>query len=130
MSERNLTDVPSKAELDQYLEDAIRLKNRKEFQAAVDVLRKAVKKYPQSAAAQGLLGSIYLYELDNAKKAVTCFRKTARLSPHSESASLGLFHALWETDKQAAALEEMKRFQRVSHSKEYDEILHGILKSG
>jgi hypothetical protein len=39
------------------------------------------------------------------------FRKLVRLSPCSETASLGLFHSLWSLGREDEALEEIKRFQ-------------------
>ena len=38
------------------------------------------------------------------------FRRAVLLSPHSELASVGLFHTLWASGKHDAALKEMERF--------------------
>ncbi len=113
--------------LSRLLEEALGYKIRRDFAGAVRVLLNAVEEYPDAAAGWGLLGSIYWCELGKPKKAIPCLEKAVRLSPRSELASLGLFHSLWQIGKQGEALEEMKRFQTVSHSKDYDEILAEIL---
>lgn len=108
------------------LQQAIDLKNAKDYAAAIRVLADSIREYPKCAPAHALMGSIYLHKLKQMSKAVDCFQKALHLSPKSEGASLGLFHSLWEANRQVEALEEMKRFQAVSHSKDYDEILAEI----
>jgi tetratricopeptide (TPR) repeat protein len=108
------------------LQEAIDLKNQQDYAGAVRVLSALVRQYPKCAPAHGLLGSLYLLKLQQVKKAIACFKKTIKLAPKSEMASLGLFHSLWKVRKQTEALEEMKRFQTISHSKDYDEILAEI----
>lgn len=112
--------------MDRLLQEAIDLKNQEDYQGAVRALSAIVGEYPKCAPAHGLMGSIYLLKLNKPRKAVDCFEKTIQLSPKSEMASLGLFHSLWKLDRQIEALEEMKRFQQVAHSKDYDEILAEI----
>jgi len=43
-----------------------------------------------------------------------------------EAVSLGLFHTLWELEKRAEALEEIKRFQAVADSEDYRQIIREI----
>ena len=73
-----------------------------------------------------MIGSLYLIELRQPKNAIPYFKKATELSPQSEKASLGLFHSLWNLDRVNEALEEVKRFQTLSHSKDYDEIVAEI----
>jgi hypothetical protein len=40
--------------------------------------------------------------------------------------SKGLFHSLWKLGKQVEALEEVKRFQTISDSEDYREIVKEI----
>ena len=39
---------------------------------------------------------------------------------------MGLFHSLWKNERQNEAMEELKRFQTISHSKDYAEIVKEI----
>ena len=59
--------------------------------------------------------------------AAAAFRVATKRFPKLEIASLGLFHTLWQQSKSDDAFEEMKRFQSVSHSQDYEEIVHEIL---
>lgn len=49
------------------------------------------------------------------------------LSPHSEMASLGLFHSLWRTDRTDAAFDEMRRFLKSNDSPHYRRLLRDLL---
>jgi len=112
------------------LAKAIDLKDRGQFSEAAVLLTETVKQFPKSASAHGLLGAIYYSSLRQPKEAIPFLKRAVRLSPKSEMASLGLFHSYWNTDQQVEALEEMKRFQAVSHSQDYDEILAEIMAKG
>jgi hypothetical protein len=48
------------------------------------------------------------------------------MSPDLESVSKGLFHSLWKQGKLVEALEEVKRFQSISDSEDYQEIIREI----
>jgi tetratricopeptide (TPR) repeat protein len=119
-------ELHSDPQLNQMLEEAIRLKNERDFSGAVKILRMAVRLYPKCSPAHGLLGGIYFSFLNRPAAALPHCKKAAKLAPKSEMASLALFHSLWELDRQVEALEEMKRFQTISHSRDYDEILAEI----
>jgi tetratricopeptide (TPR) repeat protein len=110
------------------LEQAIALKNRDDFEGAIQVLARAVRAHPDCASAWGLRGGIYLYELERPKEAIPCFRRVTKLSPLSEHGSLGLFHSLWQCGFHAKALAEMKRFLSVSHSADYAEIAAELIE--
>jgi predicted Zn-dependent protease len=73
-----------------------------------------------------MLGSIQL-ELGRKTEAASSFRQATLLSPKSELASLGLFHALWESGDTDGAFEEMKRFiAAAGPSDEYRKVLQEI----
>jgi predicted Zn-dependent protease len=108
------------------LDEALQLKNCSDFRGAVRVLGILADEYPRRPAAFGLLGAIYLAKLKQPAKAVAYLVKATKLSPKSEMASLGLFHALWKLDRLVDALEELKRFQSISHCQDYVEILAEI----
>jgi hypothetical protein len=48
-------------------------------------------------------------------RAILLCRRAAELAPRSERASLGLFHALWDSERFDEALEEIKRFQLLTN---------------
>lgn len=116
--------------LDGLMGQALTCKNRNDFRGAAKILASTVLEFPDCAGAWGLLGSIYLLELRLPKKALHCFEKATQLSPRSEMASLGLFHALWRSRKRSRAVAELKRFQSVSHSKDYAEIAAELKELG
>ena len=105
------------------LDEAIKLKNQEDYRGAARVLSHIVKEFPTCTPAFMLLGGLYLHEFKKPRKAVPCFEAAIGLAPRSEMCSLGLFHSLWNLDRVVEALEELKRFQMISHSKDYDEIL-------
>jgi hypothetical protein len=49
------------------------------------------------------------------------------LSPHSEQASLGLFHSLWCSGKTNAAFNEMRRFVKSNDSPHYRQLIRDML---
>jgi tetratricopeptide (TPR) repeat protein len=130
MPKKNLAPKRIDKRRDELVQKAIDLKNVKDFQGAIDVLEEIVRAYPDYAPGWGLLGGIYLYNLDRPEEATRCFEETTRLSPRSETASLGLFHSLWGRDRYDAAIAEMKRFQSISHSDDYAEIAAELKEKG
>ena len=82
------------------------------------MLRKLHRTAPADASVCGLIGEINWHQ-GRLANAIRWFGKATQAAPQSELASLGLFHALWEADKEDLAIREMKRFLRVSDSAEY-----------
>jgi tetratricopeptide (TPR) repeat protein len=119
---------PTDARLDGLINEALALKDKEDYRGAIAILSAAVKEYPVSAPVHGLLGDMYFCGLRQPAKAIPHYEKATQLAPKSERASLGLFHSLWKLDKVVEALEEMKRFQTISHSNDYAEILAEILE--
>src|SRR5262249_34429842 len=130
MPRKNSSPERREQALDCLLEEAIGCKKRRDFGGALRALSAAVEKFPESATAWGLLGGGYLYETAEPKKAIPCFERATRLSPRSETASLGLFHSLWEAGRRTRAIAEMNRFQTVSHSEDYAEIAAELKAKG
>lgn len=54
------------------------------------------------------------------------YRKAIFIFPYSELSSLQLFHFLWDANRTDDAFVEMKRFQSISHSDDYDKFVHTI----
>jgi tetratricopeptide (TPR) repeat protein len=108
------------------LQQGIDLRQHQCFQEAVKVLESVVQRFPGEASVFWLLGSIYLHDLDQPQKALPMFRKAVRLCPRSPRASLGLFHSLWDLEREREALRELNRFQSIAHCDDYDEILAEI----
>jgi tetratricopeptide (TPR) repeat protein len=114
------------AEPDALLDHSLNFRVHGGFQQAVKLLNSAARRFPTEAAVFWLLGSIYLHDLDQPQKALPMFRKAVRLSPRSQRASLGLFHSLWDLEREREALRELNRFQSIAHCNDYDEILAEI----
>ncbi len=110
-------------ELDQLFDKGIQKKRQGSFRQAAKILEKVLKRYPDQAPVLWYLGGIYLFDLDLPKKALALFQKARRLAPHSERASLGLFHSLWTLGRERAAMKELLRFQQLANCSDYDEIL-------
>jgi tetratricopeptide (TPR) repeat protein len=130
MPKKSLKPERVSKHLKEMLEQAIALKDHEDFEGALRVLSRTVRRYPDSASAWGLRGGIYLYEFERPKEAIPCFRRVTKLSPLSEHGSLGLFHSLWQCGFHAKALAEMKRFLSLSHSADYAEIAAELIAKG
>lgn len=104
------------------LEQALTQSRKKQFEEAAVILRSAVKVFPSYSALWGTLGSME-FQLERWDAATKAFRETIRRSPLSEVASLGLFHASFKLGRERAAMNELKRFQSVSHSDAYERIV-------
>lgn len=64
--------------------------------------------------------------LDRMGEAEDWYRKSIFLYPYSEMSSLQLFHFLWNLDRTDDAFIELRRFQSISHSDDYAEIVGEI----
>jgi predicted Zn-dependent protease len=105
---------------------ALKLRSRKNYEQAKELLLDLADENADSASVFGILGDVY-WRLGSLPEAIQCFRRAVELSPTSELASLGLFHALWEAGQYRQAREEMKRFVSTSHSPEYARILGELI---
>ena len=93
---------------------------------ALKILFQLEKTDIQRPVIVGLIGLLLYYEKDDIEKALPYLKESVSLSPKSERASLGLFHALWEKNNIDEAFNEMKRFMKSSDSKEYRRLLAEI----
>jgi predicted Zn-dependent protease len=111
------------------LDRAIKLSRQGKFRQAVQILEPLSQHHSKSAAVFGALGGAY-FELGNMAKAAEAFRRSVKLNPKSELASLGLFHSLWTQNKASEAFAEMRRFLSISESVEYTTLLRDLAKAG
>ncbi|MDB6026786.1 MAG: hypothetical protein JWM68_3009 [Verrucomicrobiales bacterium] len=107
--------------------NANQLRKKGDPNGAIKMLRALVVDFPKKPVAYLIIGDI-LWDQGQLPKASAAFRAATRVFPKSEIASLGLFHTLWRQSKTDAAFEEMKRFQRISFCKDYQEIVDEILQ--
>lgn len=118
--------MPCSADYKLRFESANHLRKSGDADSAIRVLRALVADFPNQATAYLIIGDI-LWDEGRLPAAAAAFRVATKRFPKLETASLGLFHTLWRQSKTDDAFEEMKRFQSVSHSKDYEEIVHEIL---
>ncbi|MEI6075352.1 MAG: hypothetical protein WCS94_07255 [Verrucomicrobiota bacterium] len=108
-------------------ESANRLRKAGDTAGAIRILRGLVADYPKMSAAYLVIGDI-LWDDGKLPAASVAFRVATKHFPKLEIASLGLFHTLWRQSRTDAAFAEMKRFQSISHSQDYKEIVDDILQ--
>jgi tetratricopeptide (TPR) repeat protein len=88
---------------------ALDLWHANKSQEAIEILKKLDLEFPNQAAISGMIGAIYFY-LEDWANSLMYYQQTAKLSPQSERASIGLFHSLWHHGRFDDALEEAERF--------------------
>ncbi len=94
---------------EEILEKAIKLQNANRHKNALKILHTLESKYSKYSPLNGLIASSY-YQTNDFEKSSKYFKKTLKLNPNSELASLGLFHSLLEIGKHKIAFTEMDRF--------------------
>jgi tetratricopeptide (TPR) repeat protein len=114
-----------KEELEKQFSEAIKFQDAGQLESAKNLLVELAEKDAQSIRILAALGSVY-YDMGNWDEAVSVFKRAVELSPALEGVSKGLFHSLWKLGKQVEALEEVKRFQTISDSEDYREIVKEI----
>ena len=123
----DLSHMPYSGDYKSRFERANQLRKEGDAHGAIKVLRALVADFPKQAAAYLIIGDI-LADEGRFPAAAAAFRVATRHFPKLEIASLGLFHTLWRQSKTDAAFAEMKRFQSISHSQDYKEIVDEILQ--
>jgi len=109
-----------KAELKKYpamadqIQTAIDLVRAGKLADAARLLEKTDREFPEQAPILWYLGVCYR-DMQKFTDAVAVYRRAVLLAPKNERVSLGLFHALWQSDQKDAALEEIKRFQMLTN---------------
>jgi tetratricopeptide (TPR) repeat protein len=105
--------------------EAVKLHERGLLQDAEKLLLDLSDKDPASVRILIVLGHVY-YDMGQFDKSEMVFRRATALAPTLEAVSKGLFHSLWKLEKRVEALEEIKRFQGLSYSKDYEDIVKEI----
>jgi tetratricopeptide (TPR) repeat protein len=114
-----------KAELIKQFSEATKLQDAGQLEAAKNLLLELAGKDTPSMRILAALGLVS-YELGLWDDAASVFESGTQMSPDLESVSKGLFHSLWKQGKLVEALEEVKRFQSISDSEDYQEIIREI----
>ena len=117
-----MTSIERPPELNEKMEKILDLRKLAKYEEAIINAENLANNYPEIASVFGLLASLY-FELDRYEEAALAYQKATELSPKSEMASLGLFHSLWQLERNDDAFEEMKRFMAISASDEYTELV-------
>ncbi len=112
--------------LDKELQQAIDLYHARRPGKAISRLRRISVTFPREARLWGYLGFLHKQQGEFAA-AIRCFRRAVALSPHSEKASLGLFHSLWRVGKVNPAFDEMRRFVKTGEPRQYLRLLRDML---
>lgn len=105
--------------------EAVTLKEQGELGPARKILLELTEMDSKSPAIFAVLGDV-CWDMKDHEAAVIFFKHATELSPTLEAVSLGLFHCLWKLDRRNEATEEVMRFQSVSDSKDYGEIVREI----
>jgi len=114
-----------KPKLDKQFSEATKLQDAGQLESAKSLLLDLSEKDPQSTRILAALGLV-CYDLELWEEAVGVFKRAIKLAPGLEGVSKGLFHSLWKLERRVEALEEIKRFQSISDSKDYEEIVKEI----
>ena len=104
---------------------AVKFERAGQLESAKRLLVDLAEQDPQSIPTLATLGHV-CYQMELWDEAVTVFGGAVKLSPSLEAVSLGLFHSLWKLGKRVEALQEAKRFQSISDSEDYQEIIDEI----
>ena len=118
--------LTKKPKLDGLLQAAIDSYHAGHLDAAINHLTSNAAEFPNAARLWGYLGFLY-GEAGEDARAAHAFRKATSLSPHSEQASLGLFHSLWRAGKTNAAFDEMRRYVKSNDSPHYRQLIRDML---
>ena len=108
-------------------DEAVKAKESGDLFRARQILLQLHRSDPGSTAILAVLGHT-CFKLNLLDEALEFFRKATLLTPHSEAASLGLFHSLWKADRTDEAFDEMRRFLSEYESEEYTRLLADLKK--
>ena len=111
-----------KAQIEPEFDRALRLRDEGDLIGAIEIFEQLDKEHPNQSVILRMWASIY-FHLEDWKKALPLYQRTALLSPKSELTSLGLFHSLWNVGKQDEAFAEIRRFLSISDSEEYRQLI-------
>ena len=114
-----------KQELEAQMSEANKLFDAGDFKSARRLYFDLADKDPQSIKILSGLGLTSM-KMGLLEEAVGVFNRAVKLAPALEGVSKGLFHSLWDLGRRVEALEEIKRFQAISDSEDYREIVREI----
>ena len=92
------------------------------YTEAIPFLEELVKRKSDCHAFLAVLANAYR-NTNRLADAEHYFRLAIQQRPDWEMSSLGLFHSLCAQSKYEEAIEEIKRFQSISYSSDYEEIV-------
>jgi tetratricopeptide (TPR) repeat protein len=104
---------------------AHQLEEAGEFEDALKIREELAIALPFSKKILLPLGKLYQI-LGKVEQAEVVFNDTIKHYPECELASKNLFHFLWNNDRRNEAMEELGRFQTISHSEDYMDIVREI----
>lgn len=107
---------------DEVFDRAAEFKKIHDYEGSLSLLLPLLERWSTSAGFHMLVGDNY-WKLGSFVTALSYFRKAVELDEKLELASLGVFHSLIQLGDISAAITEANRFQAVSHSHDYEEIL-------
>jgi tetratricopeptide (TPR) repeat protein len=96
-----------------YREDfnkALSLKNKDMFEESIKEFQKLKILYGETTELTGVMAMIYYSELHDLPNALKYAKKTVNLNPKNESASLCLFHSLFDLNRKTEAENEIRRY--------------------
>lgn len=105
--------------------EAVKLKESGQLESAKKILLDLAEKDPTSTRTLAVLGDV-CWDMGVLNEAANVFKRAIELAPTLEAVSLGLFHSLWKLGRREEALDEIKRFQAISDSEDYREIIKEI----
>lgn len=107
------------------IEKAISYQNKNWHKRALKILHSVEIRHKNVSCLYGLIASSY-YQLKQFELSLKYFKKTTKLNPDSELASLGLFHSLMKLNKTNLAFNEIIRFTKKNTPKHYLITLKGL----
>ena len=108
---------------------ALELRSDGRYVEALELLLPLQEQASESTSLFVVIGQIY-WEQKSFDSAIAAFRRAVLIAPESETASLGLFHCLWDAGKQEEAIGELQRYLAVGESDEYQTILKSLAAHG
>ncbi|MEP7076424.1 MAG: hypothetical protein ABI878_11495 [Acidobacteriota bacterium] len=101
------------------IDEAIRLRDEDKVAEFGARVKATIDKIPAiDVTSLCAVGAILIENKDYAD-ALKCFSVAVENHPLSASASIGLFHALWNTERREEAFAELRRFLSISESEEH-----------
>jgi tetratricopeptide (TPR) repeat protein len=110
-------------------QDAVALRDRKDFVAAKDVLLAGIELDSECPANLVLLGDT-LSELEQREIALPYLQKAVALRPANDIASRALFHCYWNLGRVDEAIAEIYRFLKYGRHSDYDDIIRELQEKG